>query len=314
MAGPAEFVAGKLFIGLIFNVLLFGINVTQTYLYYIHSKKDPLWIKIWVIIVFVADFIQPLFCFLYIYQTLVVHFGDIPQLNTANTVFAVVPTMSGITAAIVHLFFAWRILILTNNRYYVAIVIVAALSGGVCAIVMAYEGKLKPQFADFRSFKAVPIVALCSEMLADIMTTSIMVWFLHKHKSGFRRSDMMVDRIIRVTMQTGLMMLIIGGLDMVFYLISPGGTHLLLNLIMSKLYTSSFLSSLNSRKGWGYDASDSAEDQFSTLQFSSDLGSDKTSGHVATTQDSCIELGSQQRYEVTDSCGAELDCERGLKS
>ena len=30
---------GKIFIGLLLNVLLFGINVTQTYFYYIHSKK-----------------------------------------------------------------------------------------------------------------------------------------------------------------------------------------------------------------------------------------------------------------------------------
>ena len=30
---------GKIFIGLLLNVILFGINVTQTYIYYIHSKK-----------------------------------------------------------------------------------------------------------------------------------------------------------------------------------------------------------------------------------------------------------------------------------
>ena len=30
---------GKLFIALILNVMLFGINITQTYMYYIHSKK-----------------------------------------------------------------------------------------------------------------------------------------------------------------------------------------------------------------------------------------------------------------------------------
>ena len=30
---------GKLFIALILNVLLLGINITQTYIYYIHSKK-----------------------------------------------------------------------------------------------------------------------------------------------------------------------------------------------------------------------------------------------------------------------------------
>ncbi|KAF8801661.1 hypothetical protein BYT27DRAFT_7114473, partial [Phlegmacium glaucopus] len=274
---------GKLFIGLILNVLLFGINVTQTYIYYIHSKKCV------VVIVFVLDFIQPLFCSLYLYQTLVVYFGMRYYFSENLIPY----TSKGITAAIVQLFFAWRILNLTNNRYYVSIVIAAALSVGVCAIVIAYEGNITPHFSEFRHFKLVPIIAFSSEMLADIMITSIMVWFLHKHKSGFRRSDMMVDRIIRVTMQTGLITLISAGLDLLFYLINPGGTHLLLNLITPKLYTSSLLSSLNSRKGWGYDASDNTEDQFGlgTLQFSSNLRVDKTtSGLVTTTQVSLLSL------------------------
>ena len=35
-----------------------------------------------------------------------------------------------ITASIVQIFFAWRIRILTNNWYYVAFIIAAAVSGG----------------------------------------------------------------------------------------------------------------------------------------------------------------------------------------
>jgi hypothetical protein len=105
---------GKIFIGLLLNVLLFGINVTQTYFYYIHSKKcvsmpetafKVLFVYVsseidcrpkygWandaciclltdsklafyeqVVVVFIADFLQPLFCSIYLYRTLIVHFG-----------------------------------------------------------------------------------------------------------------------------------------------------------------------------------------------------------------------------------------------
>ena len=139
MTGPAEYVwvnlplvfvvigvhdsdsQGKIFIGLILNLILFGINVTQTYIYYIYSKKcvylylcgdasnnfsmsslyilisgidcgskfrwaNGIWIRLslgfWtclsvkqVVIVFVADFVQPLFLSIYLYRTLIVNFG-----------------------------------------------------------------------------------------------------------------------------------------------------------------------------------------------------------------------------------------------
>jgi len=108
--------------------MLFGINITQTYYYYIHSKKDRLWIKISVVFIFVADFIQPVFLSLYLYRTLIVHFGDETIITKATTVFAVVPTVTGLTGNMVQMFFAWRIRILTNNWYYAIFIIACALT------------------------------------------------------------------------------------------------------------------------------------------------------------------------------------------
>ena len=47
--------------------------------------------------------------------------------------------------------------------------------------------------------------------------------------------------------------------------------HLVLNVITSKLYTTSLLSSLNSRQGWGYDTSENNDGEFdlSSLRFAS---------------------------------------------
>ncbi|CAA7266019.1 unnamed protein product [Cyclocybe aegerita] len=54
-----------------------------------------------------------------------------------------------------------------------------------------------------------------------------------------------------VTIQTGLLTMIVASLDLLFFLIDPTGTHLLFNFSLSKLYSNSLMSSLNSRRGWG---------------------------------------------------------------
>jgi len=155
---------------------------------------------------------------------------------------------------------------LTNNWYFAALILAAAVSGAVCTILVLYEGQSNPAFVDFKSFKLVAILAFASEMLGDIMISSILVWFLQTHKSGFRHSNEMVDRIVRFTLQTGLLTLGLVGADMLLYLMNrTGGTYLLLNIVTSKIYTSSLLSSLNSRQGWGYDTSESSESNLGTF-------------------------------------------------
>ena len=120
----------------------------------------------------------------------------------------------GLTGSIVQVFFAWRIRMLTKKWYYAAFVIAAAGSAGgdglvlsffyclkttVFSIVIAYLGRFSPQFTEFRAFKVlfylilrhwclffpsfipsqvVAILSFVSEMLGDLMITSIMVWFL----------------------------------------------------------------------------------------------------------------------------------------
>ena len=68
--------------------------------------------------------------------------------------------------------------------------------------------------------------------------------------------------------------------------------HLVFNIITSKLYTSSLLSSLNSRLGWGYDTSENNDGEFDLgtylgLRFASNsqstAASDRTSASVVIT-------------------------------
>ncbi|KIY71204.1 hypothetical protein CYLTODRAFT_487422 [Cylindrobasidium torrendii FP15055 ss-10] len=267
--GPAEVAHGPMLIGFVFNILLYGIMMTQVYLYYVTFKRfvfqpppvvkangrllfrDHIWMKLFVALLFVLDTLNAAFDFAYMYESLVIHFGDIPFLNNADWVFATDPVLTGIIACLVQLFFVWRIKVLTGNYLFVAVVTLATLAGCAGGIATTVEVIQQPRFTLFQNFKSVVILWLAAECVADISITGILVWHLRKHKSGFNQSDEVIDRIIRLTMQTGMLTSICASLDLIFFLCDPTGTHLIFNFPLSKLYTNSLMSTLNARRPMG---------------------------------------------------------------
>ncbi|KAE9392854.1 hypothetical protein BT96DRAFT_979192 [Gymnopus androsaceus JB14] len=261
--GPAEIAHGPMFIGFSFNLVLYGIMTNQVYLYFNTFKKDRLWMKILVVLLLLADTVNTVFDAVYLYNSLIVHFDDVSYLGTATWVFATDPAMTCLISGVVQLFFVWRVKVLTSNWWMVAIVSLAALTGLVGGLITTYEVGVTPYFVDFRDFKWSVIMWLVGECLGDIAITCVLVWHLtysllltrmcsHKNKTGFEASDVLVDRIIRLTVQTGLITACCATLDIVFFLTDPTGTHLIFNFPLAKLYTNSVMSSLNSRGAWNY--------------------------------------------------------------
>ncbi|KJA16959.1 hypothetical protein HYPSUDRAFT_147030, partial [Hypholoma sublateritium FD-334 SS-4] len=247
---------GPMFIGFVFNVFLYGIMITQVYLYFTAYKQ-------FVIFLLAADTANTIFDAAYLYRALIVHFGAY-CLNSCIPSSSLDPALTGIIAGAVQLFFAWRLRVLTHSWALASIVVLGALSGLAGAVATSFEVGKIPQFVNFRDFKGVVIMWLVSESVTDIIITSILVWYLlQKHKTGFKESDYMVDRIIRITVQTGLVTSIAATLDLILFLafvtLTPAAErarrHLIFNFPLCKLYSNSLMSSLNARGGWRYGSS-----------------------------------------------------------
>ncbi|KAF8968898.1 hypothetical protein BDZ97DRAFT_1654336 [Flammula alnicola] len=245
---------GPMFIGFTLNAFLYGIMITQVYLYFTKYRQDKNWMKIFVILLLVADTANTIFDFIYLYHSLILHFvlHCLFESNVNHEHYSPDPAITGIIASLVQFFFAWRVKVLTRNWPLAAIVFLGSLSGAAGAIATSFEVGRIPQFTDFRKFQGVVIMWLASESITDIIITTILVWFLKRHKTGFQQSDYIVDRIIRITVQTGLVTSLVATLDLIFFLTDPTGTHLIFNFPLCKLYTNSLMSSLNSRRGWRY--------------------------------------------------------------
>ncbi|KAJ6588825.1 hypothetical protein B0H19DRAFT_1013811 [Mycena capillaripes] len=247
--GPAELAHGPMFIGFFFNVVLYGAMIIQTYLYFttLAFANDKTWAKIFVVCIFVLDTLNTFFDFAYLYDSLIIHFGDVSFLARANWLFATDPVITATIAFLIQLFYAWRVKVLTGKIWLALFVAACSLAGLVGGIVTTVEVLLVPHFSDFIHFKAVVIVWLVAECVADVLITAILVTHLSSLKTGINDSDMLIDRIIRITMQTGLATSLCATIDLILFLSDTWFRHLVFNIPLCKLYTNSLLSSLNAR-------------------------------------------------------------------
>ncbi|KDQ56991.1 hypothetical protein JAAARDRAFT_35590 [Jaapia argillacea MUCL 33604] len=252
MTSPAIPVHGPAFIGIMFNVLLYGIMITQTFVYWNTYKNDKPWMRAFVLFLFLLDTVNAIFDLAWIYNVIIVHYGELQYLGVADWVFSTDPAMTAISAFCVQMFFAWRVKVLTSNIWAVLVIAACSFSQLLGGIGTSIACGILPEFIHFQKFQVIVIIWLACSALCDVMITIFMTWHLRSHKTGFAATDGIVDQVIRLTVQTGMITAAIAIADLIAFLASPSGLHLAFNLPLAKLYTNTLMSTLNARAGWKF--------------------------------------------------------------
>ncbi|KAJ7146203.1 hypothetical protein C8R44DRAFT_756840 [Mycena epipterygia] len=279
MKGPAELAHGPMFIGLTLNICLYGVMLTQIYLYTTTYKRDSIYIKLYVAALMLADTLNTGFLIAYLYDSLILHFNDLAYLGRANWIFATDPAMTGIIGSMVQLFYAWRIKTLTGNLWIVGIISICALTNAFGGLASAAAVAFVPQFSHFREFQVPVICWLMSAAVGDVIITATLVSFFRNHRTGCSATDTRVDQLIRLTIQTGMITSLCSVIDLGLFLGDSSGMHLLFNLPLAKLYSNSLMSSLNARGGWRRsEPDDSGENKTVPLHLSVQVPNLSTAG------------------------------------
>ncbi|CAE6438515.1 unnamed protein product [Rhizoctonia solani] len=234
---------GAILIGTSLNIWLYGILVTQVTLYYSVYKRDATWVKLLVAWLMVLDTLNTIFDMGFVYRYSITLFGNFPAQLHSHWFFHLAPLMTVTIAATAQGFFAWRINRLTGCKW---------LSWGIGLIIAVQFAAGAATTAG--AFKVQISLWLVTSAVADTAITIILSWYLHAHRTGFPKTDDIITRLIRVTVQTGLITTVWALADLIMYLIVPNPLHLLFNLPLPKLYSNSLLSTLNARGGWGNDS------------------------------------------------------------
>lgn len=238
---------GPLLVGFAVNTILYGALVTSGLVYFSSFKNDGPWIRLLVSTLLLLCTANVVLQFVFLNDTLIIHFGDQYSLTRANWVFSLLPGIAGVVSSLVQFFFAWRIRILTSSVWPVGIMVILASAAFLCGIGTTVAINMVPMFAQFHRFEIVFVVGLASSALDNLLITGLLVRSLSEHKTGFMDTDHIIKKIIRVTLQTGLLTAIWTLIDLAVYVALTDGMHLVFNESLAQFYTISVMSTLIAR-------------------------------------------------------------------
>ncbi|KAJ7479553.1 hypothetical protein FB451DRAFT_162211 [Mycena latifolia] len=254
-AGPMpnfELMFAPLLIGVVLNVLLFGVFIVQVHSYFRMYKTDYAWIRYLMYYLIVLETINTVCDVGLIYEPLILlHNSPLATVNFPR-LLAADPIVTTLISTPTQLFMAWRIKLVTKSWWFsglVALLTFASLTGSLVATIGVAH---ITEFRQFVSVEAPITVWLTSTAFADIFITVFLVNFLWTNKTGFQtQTDSVADRIIFFSVQTGTLTSFAAIADCVLFLIVPSTTLMFIwDFSLSKLYSICLIATLNARNEW----------------------------------------------------------------
>ncbi|TFK46126.1 hypothetical protein OE88DRAFT_1739752 [Heliocybe sulcata] len=248
---PMDLVTGPTLVGTMFNVFLFGCVVVQCYTYFERYKNDRPFIRVMVCMLLFVETLATGFGVATTYGATITTFGDAAAASMADWRSAVGPVFMAIISSTVQTFFAWRVYTITNSKVFFGgilfLIIVSAAAAGITGIGGTII--LAQKSWDAWELEAPIVVWLVTAVIVDSLITGTLCLYLRGSRTGFSQTDHLITRLIKLTVQTGMVTTVWTIIDLSLYLAMSQPVHLIFNLPLPKLYTNSLLSTLNARVG-----------------------------------------------------------------
>ncbi|KAH7888030.1 hypothetical protein F5I97DRAFT_1828908 [Phlebopus sp. FC_14] len=215
-----------------------------TWYYYGRYPSDPWYIKVLVGAVLLSDTAH---------QALIAHcdFGQLAQLGVLVWSLIVEVLFNGFTALMVQSFLAMRVYRL-SNRSILATGSVMALVTGEFILVVVYvaKGLHFQTFVQLTQLKSLSMSVNAVAAAGDVLIAIFLCTLLQRSRTGFRRSDTMITKLIVFTINTGLLTSVCAVASLVSIAVWPTTfIYIAFYFCLGRLYCNSLLATLNARKG-----------------------------------------------------------------
>ncbi|KAK0436967.1 uncharacterized protein EV420DRAFT_1770216 [Desarmillaria tabescens] len=260
---------GGVVISIFISFLLLGAMFVQLYIYFDRYPRNNIWLKVFVIVLFTLDVLNSVLSLMWIYNLLIDNCGNPVAFTKTEWTAVTDPLVEGIMAGMVQGFFAWKIWVLTRNYFYLGVIVLCtltSLAGSLATSILCFLTAGSADWNGLRYEVGAPIfIWLIPATLGDLVITVIIVIYLQRAKGSIKRTNRILDRITRLTMQNGFLTATVALTDVgltlgsrPYYLCAGSPISVLFDhpnhylpgvvYILPKLYTNSALSSLNARQ------------------------------------------------------------------
>ncbi|KAI0069201.1 hypothetical protein BV25DRAFT_1818183 [Artomyces pyxidatus] len=240
---------GATYIGVVLSAALWGVTFLQTWYYYREYPSDPWHFKLLVGSVFMLDTLHQIFISHTIYLYLVTNYFNPPFLGEVTWSILAEVLVAGLVALIVQSFFISRIYTLSKKNMF--------LTGGVAVLVVAqfmtvlvYCSKAfrMTTYVEIATIKGWSMSINATTAASDLAIALVLCGLLHNSRTGFRRSDTMINKLILFTVNTGVLTSVDAICSLATIAALPNSfVYICFFFALGRLYANSLLATLNAR-------------------------------------------------------------------
>ncbi|KAF9461467.1 hypothetical protein BDZ94DRAFT_814198 [Collybia nuda] len=197
---------GAFLIGIIVSTMLFGMTCIQTFYYFqTYSGDNPL-VKIFVSAIFIFGFLHAALSTHAIYHYTITNYLNPKALLDSVWSFTTLLELSAFTIFVVHLFYIWRVYYVSRkNITLVILILVVAFTHTAASAVMTFKISQFPHFRGIPQFLPYIVTTLSLSMATDIFIAGFLSYYLHQGRSGIRKTDTIINRLIIYAINNGLL-------------------------------------------------------------------------------------------------------------
>ncbi|KAF8311610.1 hypothetical protein DL93DRAFT_1402570 [Clavulina sp. PMI_390] len=256
---------GPLLAGTLATVFLLGFVLLEGRAYFRSSKKDGIWLKLLVCYIILAELFITAALIALIWMFLIDDFDNPFALLTTPWMLHAEPLLAACVSLPVQLFFAQRVVILYHRPWFGvgigAVSIIIFGLGVVITVLLSHNTDALLPTNINNLIHDIGAVAISLHLVNDVIISGSLVWYLHTNRTGIQRSDMLIDDIVRLTIQTGsltaLVVIVLLILNSAYMGNQSNSMSAIAYMPLSKFYSLSLLVTLNARQGWSFGSTNS---------------------------------------------------------
>jgi len=230
------------------NVFLYGICVLQWSTYYTSGFQDRKLIQFLVAWVCLLDTFHTAASVYMLWVYVVTNFNNPAILTEAPWPFPSTPIVTVFASVPIQIFLAWRIKQFSHSWWLFGGIVVFSVAQGAAGCAGAIGALMDPNIDAFA--KLIPAVDswLALAVFTDLSITVLLLHYLSKSRTGFRRTDNVISRLIRSAVETAAFGSFFCVMDLItFTTLQSTNFHLIFALPMGRIYTTTLMTTLNSR-------------------------------------------------------------------
>ncbi|EKM53533.1 uncharacterized protein PHACADRAFT_211221 [Phanerochaete carnosa HHB-10118-sp] len=246
--GELDLTLGTLLVGIMFNTFLFGLVMFQFIAYYRGKFNDPLPVKLMVLFLFLLDSVHSIACIWMAYYYCVTGYGQPETLGVAIWPYTLTPIATGWASMVTQIFLGWRVYRFTENMYLYGLIIALAIPSCALGMTCGIKAWIIKEAAKLSVLTNLVTAWLVLQVGVDALVTITLGIILARSKTGFQKTDTVVNRLIRGAIQTGLFAGIFSIGDLITFTRWPNTNFYgMFAIPIGRVYTNTLLDTLVSR-------------------------------------------------------------------